>query len=246
MEAWEKVVLLTLVAGMAMPLGGWIAQVERLGPNWLENELRHGIIAFGGGALLSAVALVLVPNSLEALAPGPAMLWFLAGGLAFMGIDILLDRNGTSASQLTAMLSDFLPEALALGAAFTYGGGSGVLLALLMTLQNLPEGFNAYRELRETTHYSARRLLTLFFAMAWLGPLAGPAGGAGRALVAGRLPHHGGRDHAVRRRRHPLLGVSGPGPPGPPRTPLGAAAGRGARLRHGHRRSHADPLMGHR
>lgn len=176
MEAWEKVVLLTLVAGMAMPLGGWIAQVERLGPNWLENELRHGIIAFGGGALLSAVALVLVPNSLEALAPGPAMLWFLAGGLAFMGIDILLDRNGTSASQLTAMLSDFLPEALALGAAFTYGGGSGVLLALLMTLQNLPEGFNAYRELRETTHYSARRLLTLFFAMAWLGPLAGLGG----------------------------------------------------------------------
>ncbi|MCK2185229.1 ZIP family metal transporter [Halomonas getboli] len=176
MDAWEKVVALTLMAGMAMPLGGWVAKEERIHPNWLENELRHGIIAFGGGALLSAVALVLVPNSFEALDLAPAIAWFLAGGLAFMALDIVLNRSGTSASQLTAMLSDFLPEALALGAAFAYGGGSGVLLALLMTLQNLPEGFNAYRELRESTHYSTRRLLTMFFAMAWLGPLAGLSG----------------------------------------------------------------------
>ncbi|MFG6178693.1 ZIP family metal transporter [Halomonas sp. THAF12] len=176
MEAWHEVVILTLMAGMAMPLGGWIAQEERIGPNWLETELRHGIIAFGGGALLSAVALVLVPRSFDALALGPAVGWFLAGGLAFMGLDIALNRSGASASQLAAMLSDFIPEALALGAAFAYGGGSGVLLALLMALQNLPEGFNAYRELRESTHYSARRLLALFFAMAWLGPLAGLSG----------------------------------------------------------------------
>ncbi|WP_136247089.1 ZIP family metal transporter [Halomonas borealis] len=176
MDAWEKVIALTLLAGMAMPLGGGIARVVRLGPHGLENELRHGIVAFGGGALLSAVALVLVPDGVEALELGPAMLCFLAGGLAFMGIDIALNRSGASASQLVAMLSDFVPEALALGAAFAYGGGSGVLLALLMTLQNLPEGFNAYRELRESTHYSARRLLTMFFAMAWLGPLAGLGG----------------------------------------------------------------------
>ncbi|MBB3140521.1 ZIP family metal transporter [Halomonas organivorans] len=176
MEAWHEVVILTLMAGMAMPLGGWIAQEERIGANWLETELRHGIIAFGGGALLSAVALVLVPNSFDDLPPLPAVAWFLAGGLAFMGLDIALNRSGASASQLSAMLSDFLPEALALGAAFAYGGGSGVLLALLMALQNLPEGFNAYRELRENTHYSPRRLLALFFAMAWLGPLAGLSG----------------------------------------------------------------------
>ncbi len=176
MDAWQEVALLTLVAGMAMPLGGWVAQEERIGPNWLETELRHGIIAFGGGALLSAVALVLVPDGVDDLGVGAALAWFMAGGLAFMAIDVALDRNGASASQLTAMLTDFVPEALALGAAFAYGGSGGMLLALLMALQNLPEGFNAYRELRESTHYSTRRLLTLFFAMAWLGPLAGLGG----------------------------------------------------------------------
>lgn len=176
MDAWQMVVALTLMAGMAMPLGGWIALEERIAPRWLETELRHGIIAFGGGALLSAVALVLVPNGVDDLTVGPALAWFLAGGLAFMGLDILLNIRGASASQLAAMLSDFLPEALALGAAFAYGGSGGVLLALLMTLQNLPEGFNAYRELRDSTHYSSRRLLGLFFTMAWLGPLAGLSG----------------------------------------------------------------------
>lgn len=176
MDAWQMVATLTLMAGMAMPLGGWIALEERIGPRWLETELRHGIIAFGGGALLSAVALVLVPDSLGDLAMAPALGWFLAGGMAFMGLDILLHRSGTSASQLAAMLADFVPEALALGAAFAYGGHGGPLLALLMALQNLPEGFNAYRELHDTTDYSSRRLLGLFFAMAWLGPLAGLGG----------------------------------------------------------------------
>jgi len=126
--------------------------------------------------LLSAVALVLVPNSFDDLTVAPAVVCFLAGGLAFMGLDLFFQRSGASASQLAAMLSDFVPEALALGAAFAYGGSGGALLALLMALQNLPEGFNAYRELRASTRYSSRRLLALFFAMAWLGPLAGLGG----------------------------------------------------------------------
>lgn len=55
-----QLLILTAVAGLAMPVGAWLAAIERLKPRWLENEFRHGVIAFGGGALLSAVALVLV------------------------------------------------------------------------------------------------------------------------------------------------------------------------------------------
>src|SRR3990167_7004905 len=64
-------------------------------------------------------------------------------GAAFMGLDILLARSKTAASQMAAMLSDFIPESLALGAAFAHGGKGAMLLAILMALQNLPEGFNA-------------------------------------------------------------------------------------------------------
>ena len=64
MEQSIKVVTLTLMAGLAMPLGALVASVERIKQDWLETELRHGILAFGGGALLSAVALVLIPEGM--------------------------------------------------------------------------------------------------------------------------------------------------------------------------------------
>lgn len=171
-----KILLLTLLAGLSMPLGALIARVERIRPRWLEHEFRHSVIAFGGGALLSAVALVLVPDGIEHLATDTALYWFLLGGLTFMLVDVLLNLFKTSASQLIAMLSDFIPESIALGAAFALGGSNGLLLALLIGLQNLPEGFNAFRELRHSSHYSANRIIITFALMALLGPVAGMIG----------------------------------------------------------------------
>jgi ZIP family zinc transporter len=171
-----EILLLTLLAGLSMPLGAVIARVERIRPRWLEHEFRHSVIAFGGGALLSAVALVLVPDGIEHLSTQSALYWFLLGGLAFMLIDVLLNLFKTSASQLIAMLSDFIPESIALGATFALGGSNGLLLALLIGLQNLPEGFNAFRELRQSSHYSAKRIIITFALMALLGPLAGLIG----------------------------------------------------------------------
>lgn len=171
-----EILLLTLLAGLSMPLGAVIARVERIRPRWLEHEFRHSVIAFGGGALLSAVALVLVPDGIEHLSTQSALYWFLLGGLTFMLIDVLLNLFKTSASQLVAMLSDFIPESIALGATFALGGSNGLLLALLIGLQNLPEGFNAFRELRQSSHYSAKRIIITFALMALLGPLAGLIG----------------------------------------------------------------------
>lgn len=171
------ILALTLLAGMAMPLGALVACVERIHPAWLENELRHSVIAFGGGALLSAVALVLVPKGIDSLAPDAAALYFCAGGFAFMAFDILLYRMRTPASQLVAMISDFIPESLALGAALALGGsGSALLLACLMALQNLPEGFNAYRELNASSSYSRVKIVAMFALMALCGPVAGISG----------------------------------------------------------------------
>lgn len=167
---------LTLMAGLAMPLGAWLAQTFHWAPDWLENELRHGIMAFGGGALLSAVALVLVPQGIASLTLMPALLCFGSGAVAFMVLDVVLAKLDTSASQLMAMLSDFIPESLALGASLTLGGNSSaLLLALLMALQNIPEGFNAYRELSVRSR-SARHLILIFSMMALLGPMAGLVG----------------------------------------------------------------------
>ncbi|PSF09707.1 divalent cation transporter [Marinobacter fuscus] len=171
-----QILLLTLMAGLAMPVGAALASIERIHPRWLETELRHSVIAFGGGALLAAVALVLVPDGTENLAMPSIVLCFAAGGLAFMALDRWLAKNGTPASQLVAMLSDFVPEAMALGATFSVSSEGGVLLAGIIALQNLPEGFNSYREMADATHYRRRKIVGSFTLMALLGPAAGALG----------------------------------------------------------------------
>jgi zinc transporter, ZIP family len=176
MDDVATIIVLTLVAGAAMPAGALLACVDRVHPNWLNTEFRHGIIAFGGGALLSAIALVLVPEGVTSLSVPVAAASFFGGGVAFLGLDILLEKIKSPASQLAAMLSDFVPEAVALGASFASGSPSGFLLAGLITVQNLPEGFNAYREVTASSKISGRRVIASFMAMSLLGPLAGLGG----------------------------------------------------------------------
>ncbi|AKE51424.1 ZIP family metal transporter [Kangiella geojedonensis] len=176
MSEWLLIVVLTLGAGLSMPLGALLARIEHLHPQWLEQELRHSIIAFGGGALLSAIALVLIPEGSAKLSITETAIYFALGGLAFMALDRLLDYLKSPASQLAAMLSDFIPEALALGAAFAEGGSAGILLAGLIALQNLPEGFNAFREMNAAKAFKPSVIILAFLAMAFLGPIAGLAG----------------------------------------------------------------------
>jgi ZIP family zinc transporter len=50
------------------------------------------------------------------------------------------------------------------------------LLAVLIGLQNLPEGFNAFRELHALKLRSARRTLLIMWSLVAIGPLAGLLG----------------------------------------------------------------------
>lgn len=140
--------LWTLAAGACIPVGGWLASVEHIRPKWLEQEFRHFVMAFGGGVLLAAVTLVLLPQGIAAVQiPCAVVGWVMAGGLGFFALERWLGMHQQAAPQLLAMLLDFVPESLALGGIFISGSPAAPLLAVLIGLQNLPEGFNAYREM---------------------------------------------------------------------------------------------------
>ena len=163
---------LATAAGAMIPLGGWLATREGIQPRWLAEELRHSVIAFGGGALLSAVALVLVPDGAARLPAWAAVAFFAAGGAAFAAIDRAIERRGGPGGQMVAMLTDFLPEAAALGALLATGAtAKGVLTAAIMAAQNLPEAFNAWREMAADGPMPRGRLLQ-FAGLALLGPAA--------------------------------------------------------------------------
>ena len=167
----------TTFSGACMLLGGLLACIETIRPRWLETEVRHTVIAFGGGVLASAVALVLVPEG-QAFVASPllATAIFLAGGAGFFAFERYLGVRGRESPQLSAMLLDYLPESVALGALFTLQSSTAPLLAFLIGLQNLPEGFNAYREQVAHSSTTPARTLLVMLALIPLGPVFGSLG----------------------------------------------------------------------
>jgi ZIP family zinc transporter len=174
-ELWLALILAG-VAGASMPLGAALAWFEHLRQSVLRDDILHGVTAFGGGALISAVALVLVPEAAERVSPWLTIALFMAGGVAFFAVDRRIEAKGGGGAQLLAMLLDYLPEAMALGALLATNSATAKLLAAMIFLQNLPEGFSAFRELRATNGYAPGQIVLIFAGLAFLGPVCAAFG----------------------------------------------------------------------
>jgi ZIP family zinc transporter len=159
------------LAGVAAFIGGVFAWLEGSAESERKREFVHGLVAFGGGILVAAVAFALAPRAIAELTPVGLAISFCLGGLVFCVLDAHLARSGGSKAQFMAMLMDFVPEAIALGALFAHHHRMGILLAVFIGAQNLPEGFNAFRE-RVARHFTARTTLLVLLAVSLLGPIA--------------------------------------------------------------------------
>ena len=174
MENIIEIFIYTTAAGACIPAGGLLAKIEHIHPQWLEREFRHFIIAFGGGLLLAAVAVVLIPEGIIQLSNSPVIsVYVLLGGIIFFLIEKYLGRKHLEVPQLSAMLLDYLPESIALGGLFAVGAETAPLLAVLIGLQNLPEGFNAYRELKTIESSRPHVVLIQMCLLVPLGPVMG-------------------------------------------------------------------------
>lgn len=171
------IVLLTVLAGGCIPIGGVIASYEHIRPNWLEKEFRHFLIAFGGGIMLGAVSIVLVPEGISSMSDSMFAIPIIAvGGFAFFAIERTLGLKRRESPQLMGMILDYVPEAIALGGLVALGSPLAPLLAMLIGLQNLPEGFNAYREIKVQVASDTKRTFITMCALVPLGPIAGLIG----------------------------------------------------------------------
>ncbi|MCP9889326.1 hypothetical protein KBY96_15525 [Cyanobium sp. ATX 6A2] len=175
MSQITTIILASWFAGLAAFAGGVIAWATNGKNTVRKREVTHGIIAFGGGILIVAVAFALLPKAMIVLSPAGLGAAFCAGGLFFCFLDARLSRRGDTKAQFMAMLIDFLPEALALGAVFGQDHRLGVLLAAFIGAQNLPEGFNAFREMTSVGIRSRVAVMTLL-AVSLLGPVAAATG----------------------------------------------------------------------
>ncbi len=175
MNQLAVILMASWMAGLTAFAGAVLAKIDCCKESETKREVIHGIMALGGGLLTSAIALALIPEGLELLSPATLTITFCAGGFLFCLLDIHLSRHGGSKAQFVAMLMDFLPEAISLGAVFGHNHKLGILLAAFIGAQNLPEGFNSFREIT-ASGVSPRKTLSALLGISLLGPIAAASG----------------------------------------------------------------------
>ncbi len=125
------------------------------------------VLAFGAGALISAVAFEL---ALEGISEGGAPsvgIGTAVGALAYFSADTLLDRGGGDDGGVGLALGAFLdgiPEQLVLGIGLAAGNGVGVGLLAAIFVSNLPEGIGSASEMRKAI--PGGKVLAIWIAVA--------------------------------------------------------------------------------
>ncbi len=171
----EHTIYLVLAASISIPLGALISSNITVRSYCLRNEIDSFVLYFGGGALLAAISLSLLPRSFEYVSIRGAAFSFFLGGLVFWKLNSWLKSAGGKMSNLMGMMLDFVPESIILGATAAGNRSLAYLLAILIVLQNLPEGFAAFTEMNNSKMKKSKIWLIIFISPL-LGPIAAFAG----------------------------------------------------------------------
>jgi zinc transporter, ZIP family len=121
------------------------------------------VMAFGAGAMISAVSFELIEEAVAAGAPVLATLGLAAGAVTFYVGDLLIERGGGGArkrstgeqsggSPLAIVLGaalDGVPESMIVGLSLVLGGGVSMSFVAATFLSNLPEAMAATTGLRQ-------------------------------------------------------------------------------------------------
>jgi len=152
------------------------------------DRLVGAVLAFGAGALVSAVSFDLAEEGLQ-IGSGAAVGAGLGiGALTYFGLDRLVERRGSGqgagpALALGAFL-DGIPEQMVLGIGLATGEGVSVSLLAAIFVSNLPEAIGSATEMRAagTRPATIRRL---WIAVALVCTLASVAGYALADVTSG-------------------------------------------------------------
>jgi ZIP family zinc transporter len=104
------------------------------------------LTAFGAGILISAAIFEMVIQAEKTIGIVPTLLFFILGAIIFTIADIIAVKKGGGADILIGIGLDTIPESLAIGASIA--AGPAFAIALLIGIQNIPEGIAAYKEMR--------------------------------------------------------------------------------------------------
>jgi ZIP family zinc transporter len=136
------------LAASSLVIGALLSFARRWSPRQVGL-----VLAFGAGALISAVSFELAQEALAIAGAGITGLGLGVGALTYFGLDWLIERRaageGGTALALGAFL-DGIPEQLVLGINIAAGSGVGVSLLVAIFVSNLPESMGSAEEMRKS------------------------------------------------------------------------------------------------
>ena len=144
----EEALLWAAVAASSLVIGGLLG-VARQWP----GEGVGLVLAFGAGALISAVSFDLAEEGAAIGGAGYVAIGLAAGAIAYFVASLQLDRRGAGGTDLAlGALLDGIPEQMVLGIGIAAGDGVGVGLLVAIFVSNLPESIGASDDLRKAGH----------------------------------------------------------------------------------------------
>jgi ZIP family zinc transporter len=194
LPVWGRAGIWGLAGASSLVIGAGLAYLVRL-----PTRVTAGIMAFGCGVLISAVAYDLLLEGFKTGGLWPIIIGASIGSLAYTIADWLVSRNGgkhrkrsgeqqrqdASGSGGNGMaiaigsLLDGIPESVVLGVGLLSGGGVSVAMFAAIFLSNLPEGLSSAAGMKK-----AGRSKTYVFGL-WItiALISGAAALAGAALL---------------------------------------------------------------
>ena len=160
------------LAASSLVLGALLALVAR----W-PTRVVGLVLAFGAGALISAVSFELFAEGVREAGAMPVAIGLAAGALTYFLADRPIERRpraGGSALALGAFL-DGIPEQLVLGIGLAEGGGVSVGLLAAVFVSNLPEAIGSGSDMLATNRPRSE-IMRLWIGVAVVCTLATVAG----------------------------------------------------------------------
>jgi ZIP family zinc transporter len=198
MPIWLQAGLWGVLAGGALVVGALIAWFVKV-----PRSVVAGVMAFGAGVLISALAFDLVAEAESKGGLTATLIGFLGGAAVYVMANVALaakgarhrkrsedqqpsedEQSGSGTAIAVGALLDGVPESIVLGLTLLAGQGVGLPVLAAVFISNLPEGLSSAAGMKR----AGRDARYVFGVWCGIAAISGVAGALGVLLLDGASP----------------------------------------------------------